>query len=169
MTELSRRRLLQAGTAALALPGLASAAPALPLPRPVAWPQAVPLLDGRVLAGAALAARPAVVVFWSSTCPFCRNHNRHVQKLQQAAAGTDLLVLGVSIDDDAGVAAAHARHEGYSFPITMAAQPLAAMLDTRRVIPRTYGIERGARLVTALPGEMFEEDVMELLRLARGA
>lgn len=166
MSSLTRRRWMGAAAGALAAPVLARAGDAPALPRTVQWPQAVHLLDGRVLERAALTAHPAVVVFWSSTCPFCRNHNRHVQKLQQAAAGTDLLVLGVSIDPDRQQAVDHVRHEGYTFPVTMDAGALAPMFDTRRVIPRTYGIARGALLRSAIPGEMFEEDVLELLKLA---
>lgn len=171
MTDFRRRSMLGAaaglagGLAGALLPAAAQAqAPALP--RPLAWPAQIHLLDGRVLAARELNARPALVVFWSSTCPFCRSHNRHMQKLYRAAEGTDLLVLGVSIDRDPAQAAEHVRHEGYGFAVTCDAAVLAPLFDARRVIPRTYAVERGARLVAAIPGEMFEEDVMEFLRLA---
>ncbi len=169
----TRRHVLHAGAAGtlglLAAPFLApreaQAEPAK-LPRAVTWPDEITLIDGRRLSGAALAARPAVVVFWESTCPFCRNHNRHVEKLHRAAAGTDLLVLGVSIDRQPEATREYVRREGYGFAVTRDAAALGRMFDTRRVIPRTYAVARGAQLVAALPGEMFEEDVMEFLRLA---
>jgi len=173
MTD-TRRRVLHAGAAGaiglLAAPFVAprpaQAEPAK-LPRAVTWPDEIALIDGRRLRGAALAARPAVVVFWESTCPFCRNHNRHVEKLHRAAAGTDLLVLGVSIDRNPEAAREYVRSNGYGFAVTRDAQALASMLGTRRGIPYTYAVARGAQLVAALPGEMFEEDVMEFLRLAQ--
>ncbi len=170
----ARRHVLHAGAAGalgllaapFAAPRPARAEPAK-LPRPVTWPDEIALIDGRRLAGASLAARPAVVVFWESTCPFCRNHNRHVEKLHRAAAGTDLLVLGVSIDREPEATREYVRSNGYGFAVTRDAQSLGRMFDTRRVIPRTYAVARGAQLVAALPGEMFEEDVMEFLQLAR--
>lgn len=171
MTD-TRRRVLHAGAAGaiglLPFVGLrpAQAEPAR-LPRAVTWPDEITLIDGRRLSGASLAKRPAVVVFWESTCPFCRNHNRHVEKLHRAAAGTDLLVLGVSIDREPEATREYVRSNGYGFAVTRDAQALGRMFDTRRVIPRTYAVARGSQLVAALPGEMFEEDVMEFLRLAK--
>ena len=32
--------------------------------------------------------KAVVAVFWSTTCPFCRRHNAHVEKLRQAAAAS---------------------------------------------------------------------------------
>ena len=43
---------------------------------------------------------------------------------------------------------------------------LAAALAARRVIPLTLLVDRQGRLKQAIPGEMFEEDVMELLTFA---
>jgi thiol-disulfide isomerase/thioredoxin len=171
MTEHNRRRVLQQGLGlGVALFGAASArAEAAPLPRTVQWPAQVTLLDGRTLSAAALNAQPALVVFWSTTCPFCRRHNEHVEKLQRAAVGTRLLVLGVAVDGDRDKVLEHARRQGYSFPITLDSKALGATFDTRRVIPRTYAVEAGSRLVSAAAGEMFEEDVMEYLQLARPA
>jgi hypothetical protein len=42
---------------------------------------------------------------------------------------------------------------------------MAAALSTRRIIPLTLLVDRRGRLKQAIPGEMFEEDVMELLQL----
>ncbi len=172
--KATRRGLLAAGVAAMAgaaaRPGHAQtqtqAAPAR-LPRMITWPAEVTLLDGRRLDAAMLKARPVVAVFWSTTCPFCRNHNRHVEKLQRISSGSDLLVLGVSIDRDMDAIVDHVRHEGYTFAVTADAGKLGPVFDARHVIPRTYAVERGGRLVAAIPGEMFEEDVLELMRITQ--
>ena len=37
------------------------------------------------------------------------------------------------------------------------------------MIPLTVTVDRQGRLLQAIPGEMFEEDVMELQRLAQGS
>ena len=44
--------------------------------------------------------------------------------------------------------------------------PLAAALSARRVIPLTVTVDRAGRLLQVIPGEMFEDDVLELLQLA---
>lgn len=167
---VGRRSLLAAlAGAATGLPPGAFAAAARP-GEPVAWP-AVRLLDGRTLEAAHWQGQVGVVVFWSTTCPFCRRHNQHVEKLHRAAqaAGAPLRVLGVARDRDAAVVQRYAQAQGYGFAITQDVAPLAAALAPRNLIPLTAVVGRDGRLVQVLPGEMFEEDVMELLDLARAA
>jgi thiol-disulfide isomerase/thioredoxin len=167
---IGRRPLLAALAGAVAgLPLVARAAAARP-GEPVAWPT-VRLLDGRTLEAAQWQGQVGVVVFWSTTCPFCRRHNQHVEKLHRAAqaAGAPLRVLGVARDRDAAVVQRYAQAQGYGFAITQDVAPLAAALAPRNLIPLTAVVGRDGRLVQVLPGEMFEEDVMELLDLARTA
>ncbi len=155
-----------AAAAALSVPWVrpARAAPAQPGER-VAWPD-VPLLDGGRFGAGQAAGRAMVVVFWSTTCPFCRAHNKHVQKLHQAAQGRPLTVLGVARETRADEVRAYARAQGYGFPITTATAPMAEALSTRRLIPLTVTVDRQGRLKQVIPGEMLEEDVLELLALA---
>lgn len=164
-----RRHLAMLAAAAPALssvawPRAAQAAPAQPGER-VVWPE-VPLLDGGRFGAAQAAGRAVVAVFWSTTCPFCRVHNKHVQKLHVAAQGKALAVLGIARETNAAEVRAYARAQGYGFPITLATQPLAEVLATRKVIPLTVTVDRQGRLKQVIPGEMLEEDVLELLALA---
>ena len=159
---MKRRHALGALAAAVAAP--LAAAPATP-GEPVAWPE-VSLLDGSRFGAAQAAGRALVVVFWSTTCPFCRRHNEHVEKLHRAAAGTPLTALGVARERDPELVRRHAAQRGYSFPITLDTAPLAAVLSARRNIPLTVTVDRSGRLLQAIPGEMFEEDVLELRQLA---
>ena len=154
------------GWGPLALHG-ANAAPAQP-GQPVQWPAVTHLLDGKSLSATELQARPAVVVFWTTTCPFCRRHNQHLEKLHRAAlaAGSPLRVLAVARETNAATVRRYAQTQGYSFDITLEHQPLAAALSERKVIPLTVCVDRNGRLQQVLPGEMFEEDVMEFLPLA---
>ncbi len=132
----------------------------------VAWPE-VALLDGSRFGAAQAAGRTVVVVFWSTTCPFCRRHNQHIEKLHRAAAaGRTLVVLGVARERDAAAVARYAAQQGYSFPLTLDHAPLAAALGARRLIRLTVVVDRLGRRGSVIPGEMFEEDVMELLQLA---
>lgn len=170
VAAVGRRPVLAAmAGAAAGLPLLARANAARP-GEPVAWP-AVRLLDGRTIEAAHWQGQVGVVVFWSTTCPFCRRHNQHVEKLHSAAlaAAAPLRVLGVARDRDAAVVQRYAQAQGYGFAITQDVAPLAAALAPRNVIPLTAVVGRDGRLVQVLPGEMFEEDVMELLDLARAA
>jgi thiol-disulfide isomerase/thioredoxin len=164
---MRRRRVL--GAAALALPVRQAVAAPAAQGQLVVWP-AVRLLDGSGLAPAHWQGRAAVVVFWSTTCAFCRRHNQHVDKLYRAAAalpGQPLQVLGVARENDAARVQRYAQQQGYHFPITLDSRAMAAALSERNRIPLTAVVARDGRLKQVLPGEMFEEDVMELLQLAQ--
>ena len=165
-TPLRTRRRLLAGGAMLGLlasPG-AWASGASAASAPLVWPT-VELLDGGRFGAEQARQHDVVLVFWSTTCPFCRRHNQHVEKLHRAAlAGKRALrVLGVARDRDPEVVRRYAQAQGYTFPITMAAGPLSELVAARRVIPLTVVVDKAGRLRQSIPGEMFEEDVMELL------
>lgn len=134
-------------------------------PRPIVWPS-IELLDGTVLTAADWRDTAAVVVFWSTTCPFCLRHNAHVEQLFRACAGKRLRVLGAAVDRDGAAVRRYMAAHGYRFPVTLDAQRLRPLFTTRRVIPMTCTVDRAGRPLQAMPGEMFEEDVLELARLA---
>lgn len=147
--------------------GPAWAAPAQP-GQPVQWPD-VSLLDGTRLSAAQWQSQPAVVVFWTTNCPFCRRHNQHVEKLHRAAvaAGAPLRVLGVAREKDALLVRRYSQQQGYTFPITLDHAALAAGLSERKMIPLTVVVDAQGRLQQVLPGEMSEDDVLELLALSQ--
>ena len=75
-------------------------------------------------------------------------------------------MLGVARETDAEAVARYAQAQGYTFPITLSQPGLAELLSPRRMVPMTVVVDRQGRLKQALPGEMFEEDLLELLQLA---
>jgi len=128
-TAPERRRVLQ--TLAGMVLTLAGAQPVRAAPaaagEAVRWPE-VTLLDGRPWA--APRAEAAVVVFWSLTCPFCRRHNEHVERLFQAARGKPLRVLGVVRERDSAAVRRTMQSVGWTFPVTA---DTAAMAGTALV------------------------------------
>lgn len=138
-----------------------------PVAEPFAWPE-IALLDGPLLRPADWQDTAAVLVFWATHCPFCRRHNAHVEKLHRAVAGQRLRVLGLSTDRDPEKVRRYLREQGYGFPVSLtAAEPLRLLLGLRRTIPTTIGISRNGRVGLAMPGEMFEEDVLAMASLAQ--
>jgi len=160
-----KRRDWLAAAPALALAPWAGAdtLPAQP-GQPVQWPSDIPLLDGGRWAPAPGQAQ--VVVFWSTSCPFCRRHNAHVDKLHRSLAGRPVSVLGVARDRDPAAVRRYIAQQGYGFPVTLAWQEMAAALSRRNMIPLTVSVDRQGRLREVIPGEMFEGDVMDLASLA---
>jgi hypothetical protein len=131
------------------------------------WP-AVTLLDGTVWTPESWHGQAGVVVVWATWCAFCHRHNPHVEKLWRAVQARPIRVLGVSLDRDPDLVRRHARERGYTFPMTIVAEPLRVRLAPRRVTPTTVTFDRRGVLLQRIPGEMFEEDVLALARLADG-
>ncbi len=164
MTTLLQRRRLLASVGLAALPAWAQRVG--PVPTPFPWPD-ITLLDGSVLPAAAWQDTAAVLVFWATHCPFCLRHNVHVEKLHRAVAGKRLRVVTFAADRDAQTVRRYLDRHGYTFPVSLLdSEPMRLRLALRRTIPTTVGIGRDGRVGLALPGEMFEEDVMGMARLA---
>lgn len=164
MTESSSGRIARR---ALLLALGASALPlaAAPAPAQIRWPS-IALLDGSTLTAADWADTGAIVVFFTTTCPYCKRHNVHVDKLHRTLAGRHLRVLGVAGDRDPASVRRYMAANGYAFPVAMDAGRLRPLFTTRDVVPTTCVVDRAGRLLETLSGEMFEEDVMELAQLA---
>lgn len=156
---MKRRDCLVAGVGA-ALSGIALSESAA-VGSVVEWPT-LRLLDGSALEPASWRDGPAVVVLWATFCPFCKRHNAHIDKLHAQTRGQGLRVLGVALDKDEQKVRQYMVSNGYRFPVAMDAGQLRHRLTARRVIPMTFLLDRQGRLVQAIPGEMFEEDVLEL-------
>ena len=163
--DAPRRRLLRIAALTTLYPlfGAASAQPQQS--QVVVWPE-VTLLDGTRWGPVQAQGKQVIVVFWSTTCPFCQRHNAHIEKLRRAAAGRPLEIITVARDKDPAAVKAYLARYGYGFQVTMAQDAMAAALSRRKVIPLTITVDRQGRLGQVIPGEMFEDDVMEWLRAA---
>lgn len=166
MNPLSRRQGLSLIAAALAAPaGLpAHAAPAAP-GQPVAWPQ-VRLLDGPAWSAAQTEGKAVVAVFWSLTCPYCQRHNNHVEALRRAMQGQALELITIVRENDPPAVRRHTQQRGWQFAVTTDDAPMAAALSLRRLTPLTVTVDRQGRLLQVIPGEMSEDDVLGLRKLA---
>ena len=60
----------------------------------------------------------------------------------------------------------HLERHGLRFPVTLDQSPMSAALSSRNVIPLTVTVDRRGKLKQVIPGEMFEEEVLDLLKLS---
>jgi thiol-disulfide isomerase/thioredoxin len=127
---------------------------------------AVTLMDGRELPAGYFTGKPVIVQYWASWCPFCARQNPYLQKLFERAQGTGLEILTVSIDNDPKAARQYLQDKHYSFPAAMETGALRSALGKRKVIPHILVIKADGRLAESIPGEMFEEDVLDLIKYA---
>ncbi|QVQ28490.1 TlpA family protein disulfide reductase [Achromobacter deleyi] len=165
MNAVSRfgRLLLAAGMLATAAAAHAQAPPKVG--DRLVMPEVL-LLDGTRLSAADFAGKPLVIEYWASWCPYCARQNPHLQKLTEAARDKGLRILTVSIDKDEQAARDYIAKHGYTFGVAMDSEALRAVFGKRRVVPEVFVLDASGKLVEDIPGEMFEEDMLELLRHA---
>jgi peroxiredoxin len=74
-----------------------------------------------------------IVSFWSSRCSVCARQLSLLDRLYNTYRSSGLVVLAVSVDDDALHAAQYARAHAADFPL---------LLDTAKAVSRAYAIDR---------------------------
>lgn len=149
--------------AMLCLTGVAQAAP---VKGDVVSIPALTLLDGQERPKGYYDGKPVVIQYWASWCPFCARQNPYLQRLSETAEGTDLEVLAVSIDRKEADAWQYIQDTQYTFPAVMETPELLEVFGKRRVIPEIFVITAEGKVAEVIPGEMFEEDVLELIKYA---
>lgn len=171
-----RRQLMLAlpagmATAAAGLPVLAQSppqseavAPALPaVGSPLRLP-AVTLVDGSTFAPAQADGQITVLYWWASTCPFCALQSPEMQKLWTVARPRGLRLLALSVDRKPEDATAYLQKKGYTFPAAWVTPEFQRVLPKPRGLPITVVRGRDGRVLQAEKGQMFAEDVEQLVR-----
>jgi cytochrome oxidase Cu insertion factor (SCO1/SenC/PrrC family) len=166
--------LLQSGaalaqTGAAAPSSAATEAKAGPLPAigtPLTLPD-VPLFDGSVFRPSQADGRVLVIYWWASTCPFCTLQSPEMQKLwlsQRDKGAQGLQLLTLSIDRKREDALAYLQKKGYTFPTGFVTPEIQRVLPKPKGLPITLVRGRDGKLLQAEKGQLFPEDVEQLVR-----
>ena len=165
----SRRQLLQALPGAAVAgwgPTTAGVVAAAPMPgTSIEWPSLL-TPEGRVVDPSSWRGVPVVVVFWATYCAFCQRHNARVDSLHRTLDPARLRILSVALDRDPAAVQRYLRQHDYRFPVVLDGGQVRARFTSRRVIPMTCTVGADGRLLQCIPGEMADDDVAGLGRLA---
>ena len=77
--------------------------------------------------------QPVIVSFWSSRCGLCARQLAALDRYYGTYRSSGLIVLAVSVDDDAQHAQDYAHAHVMAFPL---------LLDSAKAVSRAFGIER---------------------------
>ena len=132
----------------------------------VVWTDAR-LHDGRTMKAEDLKGRTVVVEYWATWCPFCMKQNPYVQRLHEQHGGKELVVLTISLDKTIEAVSEYKKKRGYSFPTVMENEQTKAWFPKRKGLPVVYVVDPAGRIVFHEAGEMFEEDILGLVRYAK--
>ncbi|MBP6020478.1 MAG: TlpA family protein disulfide reductase [Burkholderiaceae bacterium] len=126
----------------------------------------ITLFDGTRLPEGYYQGKPLIIVYWASWCPFCARQNPYVEQLYDKARTQGLEVLTISIDRKESEARDYMAKNKYTFPAAMQTPEILAVMGKRRVIPKVFVVGADGKVVEVIPGEMFEEDVLDLIKYA---
>lgn len=124
------------------------------------------LLDGTTISAQSLKGKPVLIEYWASWCPFCKRQNPYWQKLHDSAKEKDIQILSVSIDKTQQEAQAYLEKNAYTFQAAMETPEMRQVFGKRKVIPKVFVIAPDGKVTEVIPGEMFEEDVVDLIKYA---
>lgn len=124
-------------------------------------------LDGNVISTAAWRGKVALVIFWATWCPPCREEIPQLIALQKQY-GDRLQVVGISMDDDTPEQVkAFAAKAGINYPIVMATRNIIAGYGGVPALPTTFVINPDERVVQKhvglYPPEVFDQEIRSLL------
>jgi thiol-disulfide isomerase/thioredoxin len=164
---------IAAAAAALLLCGCAE--PPAPLRAGADFPPlALPRLDDNPAAEARPPGRPALVVFWATWCPPCREEMPSLQRLSDAFGADRLAVVGVSVDDDANLAREFLLRHGIRFPILLDADREQSRRLQVPGFPTAVLVDGDGRIAAVIVGgrdwatEASVAELERLLGVARG-
>jgi thiol-disulfide isomerase/thioredoxin len=127
----------------------------------------ITLMDGKVLTPADLAGKHVVIQIWASWCPYCHRQNQNLMQLVRDTKGSNLVVLGVSVDKDPKAAALYVQKHGLNFPVAMITPELDRAIGKRKGIPELYVLDPKGKVLQKDTGEMIDLDVFELDRFSK--
>jgi thiol-disulfide isomerase/thioredoxin len=125
------------------------------------------LLDGSEIASESLKNKPVLLSFWASWCPYCARQNPYIQKLHEQVKGSNMQVVTVSIDKDLKAASDYMAKHNYTFAAAKFTPQLKAVFGEIKIIPLVYVVDKNSIIQEVIPGEMFEEDVLDMRKYAK--
>lgn len=97
---------------------------------------------------------PYVINFWASWCAPCRYEMRSLQKLAERYRSENLLVIGITVDDDLNLAKEFLQKEDIRFSqFSDRNQTLSKSLLGLKAIPATFLIDQQRKIKSVILGD----------------
>ncbi|MDF1595893.1 MAG: TlpA disulfide reductase family protein [Acidimicrobiia bacterium] len=102
--------------------------------------------------------RPIVLNFWASWCPPCRAEMPDFDRV--ALERSDILILGVAVEDDPGAATAFGNEIGVSYPLGIDVTGVIAGHFPYLGLPTTWFIDGDGIIIRQWTGMLTYEDLI---------
>ncbi len=106
----------------------------------------LPLLDGSSLASQDLQGTVAVIIFWNSQCPVCKQTMPQLQALWETYREREVAMLGIAVGDDRGPAQRVIEELGTSYPIGLDRDGSIGTHYGITGVPETFVLDQAGRV-----------------------
>lgn len=128
----------------------------------------VEMLDGSKQTLSALRGKVALVTFWATWCPPCRQEMAHMQEgVIDHFAGKDLVVIPISRGETRATVESFIKKMGYTFPVGLDHDKSIYLKYATNYVPRSFVIDREGKVVYVAVG--YDEVVAEEINAAINA
>lgn len=112
-----------------------------------------------------LKGRPVILNFWASWCYSCRAEAKDFEAFWQRYRSSDIVVVGIAIQDTPDAAISFARQFGKTYVLGLDEDGKAAIDYGVTGVPETFVINREGKVVYKEAGPMTAEKLSEVAKL----
>jgi thiol-disulfide isomerase/thioredoxin len=123
-------------------------------------------IKGAPIALAAAKGKTVLLDFWTTWCPPCRADAPALDKLFLKYGGQDLMIVGISVNEDRAIVEKFLKEHPHSFPVALTTENEMPRAYQIGVFPTYVVIDRDGTLASAVDGEKGFADLRKLLKKA---
>lgn len=123
-------------------------------------------LRGQPLALSAFKGKYVLLDFWTTWCPPCRADGPALEKLYRRYGNTELMVVGVSVDEGRDVVEPYLKQHPPSYPVVLSSENELPRAYRVGVIPTYIVIDKEGSVTAAVEGEKSFGGLRRLLKKA---
>lgn len=121
-------------------------------------------VSGQTISATQLKGKYLAVQVWATWCPYCHRQNANLKELVKRTQGSNLMVIGLSIDKSSEIVQAYATKHEINFPLVMMTSALSEQIGKRRGVPELYVIDPTGKVIQKDFGQMVDLDIFDLAR-----
>lgn len=123
-------------------------------------------IQGNPVSIAELKGKTVLLDFWTTWCPLCVADAPALDKLYRKYGGKDLMIVGISVNEERGVVEKFLKNHPHSFPVVLTSENEVPRPYQIGIFPTYLVIAPDGTLTTAVEGDQGLGDLRKFLQKA---